>query len=110
MAGDNVDVIESSWAAFGKGDVDRATAMASPEAEIRIPESLPFGGTYIGPEGFQDYVNKMLSTFDDFKAVPEKVLSADDDHVIVIAAASGKVGGERFEVRSSWVYKFRDGS
>lgn len=110
MAGDNVDVIEGAWAALAKGDLDRATAIAAPEARVRIPETLPFGGTYTGPEGFRDYAGKLVSAFGDFKASPEKVLSADDDHVLVVANVSGRAGGERFEVRSAWVYRLRDGS
>ncbi len=110
MASDNVDVIEGAWAAFAKGDLDRATAIVAPEGEIRIPDTLPFGGNYTGPEGFRDYVSQLLSTFEDFKATPEKVLSADDDHVLVVARAGGKSGGERFEFRSAWVYRLRDGS
>jgi uncharacterized protein len=110
MASDNVDVIESAWAAFNKGDLDAATAIVTESAEVRIPESLPFGGTYTGPDGFRDYAVRLTDTFADFKATPEKVLSADDDHVLVVATASGRVDGERFEVRSAWVYRLRDGS
>jgi ketosteroid isomerase-like protein len=110
MAGDNVDVIEAAWSAFGKGDLDRATSIAGPEADIRIPESLPFGGRYHGPEGFRDYIEKLLGMFDDFKASPEKVLSADDEHVVVVANVTGRAKGDRFEARSAWVYRLRDGS
>jgi ketosteroid isomerase-like protein len=110
MARDNVDVIEGAWEAFGKGDLDAAVAPAADDAEIRVPDSLPFGGTYSGPDGFRDYVDQLLASFGDFKAIPEKVLGADDDHVLVLARTSGRTkGGERFEARSVWVYRLRDG-
>jgi ketosteroid isomerase-like protein len=110
MARDNVDVIEGAWDAFGKGDLDAVAAAAADDAEIRIPESLPFGGTYRGPGGFRDYVDQLLASFGDFKASPEKVLGADDDHVLVVARTSGRThGGERFEDRAAWIYRLRDG-
>jgi ketosteroid isomerase-like protein len=110
MARDNVDLIEGAWEAFAKGNLESAVALAADDAQIRIPESLPFGGTYTGPEGFRNYVDQLLAIFSDFKATPEKVLGADDDHVLVLARTSGRTrGGERFEGRSAWVYRFRDG-
>jgi uncharacterized protein len=110
LAKDNVDVIEATWAAFGKGDLEGAAASAADDAELRIPESLPFGGSYRGPEGFRDYVDGLRQSFTDFKATPEKVLGADDDHVVVVARVSGRTrGGERYEGRSFWLYKMRDG-
>jgi ketosteroid isomerase-like protein len=110
MARDNVDVIESAWEAFGKGNLEAAVALAGEEAELRIPETLPFGGVYRGPDGFRDYVDQLLASFGDFRATPEKVLGADDDHVVVVARTSGRTrGGDRFEGRSVWIYKLRDG-
>ncbi len=110
MARDNVDVIEGAWEAFAKGNLEAAVAPAADDAEIRIPETLPFGGTYRGPDGFRDYVDQLLASFGDFKATPEKVLGADDDHVVVVARTSGRTrDGERFEGRSAWIYRLRDG-
>ena len=110
MAGDNVDVIESAWAAFKKRDLDGATSIVTEAAEVRIPETLPFGGTYVGPDGFRAYCDRLLQAFDDVKAVPEKVLSCDDNHVLVVASVTVRVKGERLESRSAWVYRLRDGS
>jgi uncharacterized protein len=109
MPSDNVDVIEAAWAAFGKGDLDGATGVAAPEAEIRAPESLPWGGTYIGPEGFRELLGKLLGNFEQFKATPEKVLGADDDHVVVVARINARANGGQIEQRAVWVYKMRDG-
>src|SRR5215210_1005458 len=110
MAQDNVDVIQGAWDAFAKGDLDGATAIVAPEGEINVPSTLPFGGTFLGPEGMHDYVTSMTSYYRDFKATPEKVLGADDDHVIVTATIRGRTkDGTPIENRSVWVYKLRGG-
>ena len=110
MAKDNVDVVQHAWDAFGRGDIDGAVEAIAPTAETRVPESVPWGGTYIGPDGFREFLDKLDQAFDTFRATPEKVLGADDNHVVVIAKTKGKVkGGGTVEGSSVWVYQLRDG-
>jgi ketosteroid isomerase-like protein len=111
MAQDNVDVIESAYAAFGKGDLEAVLGYFSDSAEIVAPESLPWGGEYEGPEGMRTFLAKLLEHFTDFKSTPTKVLGADDNHVIVVARNSGKTKtGNRIENEVVWIYQLRDGA
>lgn len=110
MAQDNVDLIEQAWDAFGRGNLDAATALADAAAQISVPETVPWGGTYRGPEGFREFLDKLFEHFAELKAVPEKILGADDDHVIVIARGTGRTkAGNAFEGRSAWIYRLQDG-
>jgi ketosteroid isomerase-like protein len=111
MAQDNVDVIESAYAAFGKGDLEGVLGYFSDSAEIVAPESLPWGGEYEGPEGMRTFLAKLLEHFTDFKSTPTKVLGADDNHVVVVARNSGKTkSGNRVENEVVWIYQLRDGA
>jgi uncharacterized protein len=110
MAKDNVDVVQHAWDAFARGDIDGTVEAIAPTAETRVPQSVPWGGTYIGPDGFREFLDKLDQAFDAFRATPEKVLGADDNHVIVIAKTKGKVkGGGTVEGSNVWVYQLRDG-
>lgn len=110
MAQDNVDVIESAYSAFRKGDIETVLGYFADSAEIVAPESLPFGGTYEGPEGMRTFLARALENFTDFKTTPEKVLGADDNHVIVVARNAGKTKkGARHEEQVAWIYQLRDG-
>ena len=110
MAQDNVDVVQGAWDAWAAGDIEGATSIVAPEGEITTPSTLPWGGTFLGPEGFREYARGLLDHFKDFKATPEKVLGADDDHVIVTASLRGRTkNGTPVENRSVWVYKLRSG-
>ena len=110
MAQDNVDVIQGAWDAFGRGDIDKATAVADASAEFAAPDTLPWGGTYSGPEGWADLLASVVGNFDKFEAKPEKVLGADDDHVIVVARMTGRTKkGDEVENEVVWVYKMRNG-
>jgi len=110
MAQDNVDVVQGAWDAWAKGDIEAATSIVAPEGEITAPSTLPWGGTFLGPEGFRDFLAGLLAHFKDFKATPEKVLGADDDHVVVTANVRGRTKkGATVENKSVWVYKLRGG-
>src|SRR5215212_3345454 len=111
MAHDNVDVIESAYKAFGKGDIESVLAYFAESAEIVAPESLPWGGSYEGPEGMRTFLAKALEHFTEFQAVPEKVLGADDNHVIVVARNTGRTkGGTRTDQQVVWIYQLREGA
>jgi ketosteroid isomerase-like protein len=110
MAQDNVDVVQGAWDAFGRGDIEAVLDVISPAAQTRVPESLPWGGTYAGPDGFRDFLARLGERFDQFTATPEKVLGADDNHVIVLAKAKGRTkSGNAFEGSAIWIYQLRDG-
>jgi ketosteroid isomerase-like protein len=110
MAQDNVDVVQGAWDAFGRGDIDAVIEAIAPSAETRLPESLPWGGTYAGPDGFRDFLTKLGESFDQFSATPQKVLGADDNHVVVLAKTKGRTkAGATFEGKTIWIYQLRDG-
>jgi uncharacterized protein len=110
MAQDNVDVVQHAWEAFGRGDIEGVLDAFAPNAQTRLPESLPWGGTYTGPDGFRDFLTRLGEAFEQFKATPEKVLGADDNHVIVVAKTKGKArGGGVLESNIVWLYQLRDG-
>jgi uncharacterized protein len=109
MAQDNVDVIQTAWDAFVRGDIDKATSVADPSAEFIAPQTLPWGGTYHGPEGFKELLEAIVGNFDKFEAKPEKVLGADDDHVVVLAKINARAKGQDVDVHAVWLYKMRNG-
>ena len=110
MAQDNVDVVQGAWDAFGRGDIDAVLEAIAPSAETRLPESLPWGGTYAGPDGFRDFLTKLRDSWDQFSATPHKVLGADDNHVVVLAKTKGRTkAGATIEGKTIWIYQLRDG-
>jgi uncharacterized protein len=111
MAQDNVDVIESAWKALGKEDTEAFLGFFAESVRVAGPESLPWGGTYEGPEGMRTFLAKAIEHFTEFKATPEKVLGADDNHVIVVARNAGRTrSGNRIDHLVVWVYQLREGA
>ncbi len=103
--GANADAVKSGWDAFAKGDLDTAVATTSDSAEIVIPESLPWGGTYTGPDGFKEMIGKFLSNFDEVNPQPNEFLEADGGHVVVTVSGVGKTkSGNELSGDSIWLY------
>ena len=108
--GANADTVKDGWDAFAKGDMDAATATTSDSAEIVIPESLPWGGTYTGPEGFKEMIGKFVSNFDEVKPEPQEFLEAEGGHVLVTVKDAGTTkSGNELTGDSIWLYKVDDG-
>jgi uncharacterized protein len=109
--GENADAVKERWGDFAKGDLDGAVSTTDENAEIRIPDTLPWGGTYKGPDGFKEMIQKFLSNFESVDPNPTAFLEADDgETVVVVVEGGGKTkSGNEFSGRSVWLYKVSDG-
>jgi uncharacterized protein len=109
--GENADAVKERWDDFAKGDIDGAVSTTDESAETRLPDTLPWGGTYKGPEGFKEMIQKFLANFESVDPNPTAFLEADDgETVVVIVEGVGKTkSGNELSGRSVWLYKVRDG-
>jgi|SRR5436190_579740 uncharacterized protein len=106
---DNVELIESLWEAFSRADFDTLAAAIADDAVIVFPDSVPWGGSHRGPDGFREALSDLTSRLADFKAKPEMILGADDEHVVVVANLTGRGKGGRLDARVVWLYRLRGG-
>jgi ketosteroid isomerase-like protein len=109
--GENSDAVKARWDDFARGDLDGAVSTTDENAEVRLPDTLPWGGTYKGPEGFKEMIQKFLSNFESVDPKPTAFLEADDgETVVVIVEGVGKTkSGNELSGRSVWLYKVSDG-
>jgi ketosteroid isomerase-like protein len=109
--GENADAVKERWSDFANGDLDGAVSTTDENAEIRMPETLPWGGTYRGPDGFKEMIEKFLSNFESVDPEPTSFLEADDgETVIVTVEGVGKTkAGKELSGHSVWLYKVHDG-
>jgi uncharacterized protein len=109
--GENADLVRERWGDFANGDIDGAVSTTDENAEIRMPETLPWGGTYRGPDGFKEMIQKFLSNFESIDTNPTAFIEGDDgETVVVVVEGAGKTKtGNELSGRSVWLYKVRDG-
>jgi ketosteroid isomerase-like protein len=96
--GANADVVRSFWEAFGRRNFDDAIAHVDEEAEIVVPETVPWGGAYRGPDGFRKMMVGVTGLFEEFRPQPEAFIEGEDDNVVVRSTST--VARSRAE--SSW--------
>jgi uncharacterized protein len=109
--GENADAVKERWGDFAKGDIEGAVSTTDENAEIRMPETLPWGGTYRGPDGFKEMIQKFLSNFESVDTNPTAFIEGDDgETVVVVVEGAGRTkAGKELRGRSVWLYKVRDG-
>ena len=108
--GANADVVRAAWQAFGEQDLDRAAADIEESAEIALPESLPWGGTHRGPDGFKHVVGEFMSHLEDFRPRPRGFFEAEGDRVVVPVDITARTkAGKELTGPVLWLYELRDG-
>jgi len=107
--GANADVIRQAWEAFGQQDLDGATADMDGDAEVIVPESLPWGGTYRGPDGFKEMVGQFLSQFEDFRPDIEGRFRGRERPGVPLDTWGRSKAGKEMSSRALWLYRLRDG-
>ena len=98
MAQDNVDVIAVRVTPSARA-TSRRRVDCDPDGRDRRAGVAALGRDLPRPGGVaRRSLASIVGHFDEFKAMPEKVLGADDNHVIVVAKNTGRTkGGERVE-------------
>lgn len=66
----------------GKASFDGLAACLDPEVVMHQAPSLPYGGTYSGPTGIEDFMAAMSTTWASLEFL-EQTFVAEGDHVVV---------------------------
>ena len=109
MSEANVKVVKSLYDAFGRQDRGAILALVDPMIEIQQCDLLPWGGTYKGLGGLQNFFTKLLSNVDS-QLDRNQFIDAGDD-VVMIGRTHGKTKekGTPFDVTAIHVWTVRNG-
>jgi ketosteroid isomerase-like protein len=105
----NTDAIESAYKSFVSDDVQAIIAMIDEGAEWVVPDSLPQGGSFRGPDDVSRFFQRVAETWETLHLDIDKLLDAGD-HVVGIGRASGKLHeGREAGYRFVHVFEMNDG-
>lgn len=102
MSEQNVHVVRRIYEAIAKGDVPAFLGALDPNVEWRSPESLPYGGTYRGPQDVGErYFGGFMTHVEDFRLEADEMIDAGD-RVAVVGRLTGRARetGASFETPS----------
>lgn len=89
--------------------VEEAAQFVAEDCVIREAESLPYGGTYRGPEGFVHLVHTVFGLWQDCRLDIQKVWTDGIDRMIHYSQMSGHTGKGAFDMPMVEYYRVVDG-
>ena len=115
MSQENIEIARRAWEVFLEG-VERGSFAALFDAGLYAPSAtlVPTqegsgAKTYVGRDGYVEWVRTWIEDFRDWRIWPEKIIDAGDDRVVASArqTAIGKASGVPVEQRFGIVFTFR---
>jgi ketosteroid isomerase-like protein len=81
-----------------------------PQLEWRAPESVPWGGTFHGREGFREFVGKLLDQPVEFRREMLEYLDAGERIVVLLRQMGRRKGSDtEYDVPEVHIWTIRDG-
>jgi ketosteroid isomerase-like protein len=109
MSQQNIQLVKDLYALFLQRNLPEILERLSPDFTLVQSLELPWGGTYRGHEGYQQFVS-VLTTHLENRALPiERYLDAGD-HVVAIGRTQGVVRatGKSFDVPLAHVWQIQN--
>lgn len=75
MSSANVELIKRAYGEFAKGNIEGGLSLLHPDISVHEPDSLPYGGTYKGIEGYKQIVARLVQEWESFHLTPERWLT-----------------------------------
>ncbi|WP_154325924.1 MULTISPECIES: nuclear transport factor 2 family protein [Haloferax] len=109
--GTNVEILESAYEAYNRGDIDAVLSVFSEDIEWIEPDGAPSPGSHIGPDAvLNDIFMETMATFEDLSVEPERFIDGGDT-VVGVGRFRGKdrESGNRFDVSFAHICDMKDG-
>ena len=111
MPDSNVEVVQSAYDAFGRGDVEAVLGAMTDDIEWNEAEGMPYGGRWIGPQAVAENVfGPVVADVENFSVVPEELYESGDTVISVTRyRGTGKATGAELDLQAVHVWDLRDG-
>jgi uncharacterized protein len=111
VAEQSVEVVKSTYEAFGRGDVPAVLGGMADDIEWYEADGMPYGGLHRGPEAVaQNVFGPITEDIADFAVRPEEfIVSGDSIAVVARYTGSGKSTGKKLDLPAVHVFDVRNG-
>jgi ketosteroid isomerase-like protein len=109
MSNGNVGLIQSVYAAFGRGEIATIVKAMAPDVDWRVVgrnKDYPLFGGWKGPGGVQEFFKLVGETQEATEFSPRE-FSAADDKVFVLGHYAWKLRKTGKSVASDWIHVFK---
>ncbi|MDQ0382737.1 nuclear transport factor 2 family protein [Amycolatopsis thermophila] len=110
MSAPAAEIVEKFQTAFGTGDIETAKKLVAPDCRLYEAPSLPYGGVYEGPAGFQKLCER-VSASGEFALQPNVYLPIDDERALLRGhmKITNRETGANVDMPFLELYTVRDG-
>jgi ketosteroid isomerase-like protein len=108
MARDNVELLRSTYEAFGRGDIPAVMGTFAEDISWHAPAVLPQGGDAKGHEEVGEFFGRLAGSWDGFELELDDFV-ASGDRVCVIGRAQGRLDGTQTGYGFVHCWTVRDG-
>ncbi len=106
----NQQIVEAIYDAAKRGDLPTIMSYIDPEIEAIEADSLPYGGTFHGLEGFQKLFSLVFASWRSFEFEVDSVLDGGAYVVALMRVKIGLKGSDTVvDTRVAEFWKLRDG-
>lgn len=110
MSKTNIELLAEAFAGWGKDDPANMRDVLDPDCELIVPDSIPYGGTFRGPDAIIGWFTQDLwRWFDEFTSTPEGLIDAGDQIVVPVNVVARAKNGKTMDVHNVWIYEFSKG-
>jgi ketosteroid isomerase-like protein len=111
MSLENVELVESGWAAFQRGDVGFLRELCRADVVIVQPPEVPDTKTYSGLAGVKEAVEDWPKQWQDFRFEVLEVIDISDDQAVSVTRHHGRGASSGIEMDAivAYVHTITDG-
>ncbi len=106
---DNVQLVQSLYAAFGRGDINAIVAASDPDIawySNADPALLPYGGERRGVDGVKSFFRELASNVE-FESFEPLEFFSGPDFVVVLGRTKARAKGTGARIEDQWIHMFR---
>jgi ketosteroid isomerase-like protein len=109
MSQENVEVVQSAFAAWNAGEMERLRELYDPDAIVRAPPGWPEPGPFVGRDAVMKEFSQLRETFDRDSIDVLSEFGAAGDRVVVRVDWSGIGRGPQSNMEMTLVLTIRKG-
>jgi ketosteroid isomerase-like protein len=104
-----VEIVRTTYAAIGRGDIESVVAVCDPAIACNVPVGSVAGQIYHGHEGIRGFFADLDEAWERFEPEPESV-EVDGDHVLALGNTRVLGRGSGIEIDFEWghLIEFRE--
>ena len=111
MSGSTIELVQQMLGAYVSGDHEALRSIIDPEGEIYGGPGLINSGSYVGYEGFRQWIGQWEDAWDEVTYDLGEPIEVGSSTVVVPAHIVARGAGSGLEIDSvfGWLFQFRDG-